>query len=114
MLRAPQPWPHSILPPERQAGKPSAPKHGRPGKQVPPVFGTSVPARGLAGAIRKAAYRYPDHWARHWMMLLFADRVDSAAHRTWKLLPFAAPAAVFGWLALQRVVARADRAIPSR
>ncbi|HEY0890643.1 MAG TPA: hypothetical protein VGE38_13625 [Nocardioides sp.] len=48
-------------------------EHGR----LPPVFGTSVPLKGLSGAIRGLAYRrYSEGRAAHWLLLLAADRVD--------------------------------------
>jgi hypothetical protein len=63
--------------------------HG--GKQkMPPVFGTAAPPKALSGLIRKVAYKYPDHWVRHWMMLLMADRVDSMEHNLRRILPLAA------------------------
>lgn len=37
--------------------------------------------------LRRLAYRWPDHQPRHWLMMLFADRVDSRGHRTRKPLP---------------------------
>lgn len=46
----------------------------RPG--LTPVFGTSVPPSGLSGAIRRAAFKYSENDMRHWLMLLFADRVN--------------------------------------
>ena len=61
--------------PERQAGheaREKSPEH----KWVTPVFGTSVPLKGLSGVIRRAAYRYGEGRARHWLMLIAADRVD--------------------------------------
>ena len=45
-------------------------------RQGPPVFGTSVPPRGLSGWIRRRAFRRSESDLRHWLMLLFADRVD--------------------------------------
>jgi hypothetical protein len=43
-----------------------------------PVFGTSCPPTGLSGAIRKYAYRrYSEARAAHWLLLIFADRVNS-------------------------------------
>ena len=43
-----------------------------------PVFGTSVPLRGVSGMIRRIAYqRYSEGRAAHWLILLAADRVDS-------------------------------------
>lgn len=46
----------------------------RPG--ITPVFGTSVPPAGLSGMIRRRAYKLSENDIRHWLMLLFADRVD--------------------------------------
>lgn len=46
----------------------------RPG--LTPVFGTAQPPRGVSGAIRGAAFRYSENDLRHWLMLMFADRVD--------------------------------------
>jgi hypothetical protein len=50
----------------------------------PPVFGTSAPPHGVSGWIRRRAFRQSENDLRHWLMLLFADRVDvvesAAAH----------------------------------
>jgi hypothetical protein len=46
----------------------------RPG--LTPVFGTSAPPSGVSGMIRGAAFRYSENDLRHWLMLLFADRVN--------------------------------------
>jgi hypothetical protein len=46
----------------------------RPG--LTPVFGTTCPPRGISGFLRRRAFRYSEGDLRHWMMLLFADRVD--------------------------------------
>jgi hypothetical protein len=48
---------------------------------VTPVFGTASPPSGLSGKLRRLAYASPDHKARHWLMLLAADRVDALEHR---------------------------------
>ncbi|HET9948624.1 MAG TPA: hypothetical protein VFQ22_06865 [Longimicrobiales bacterium] len=49
----------------------------RAGLEEPtPVMGTAQPLHGLSGALRRAAYRIPERYARHWTLLLFADRVD--------------------------------------
>lgn len=48
--------------------------------QLTAVFGTSVPPRGLSGAMRRAAYRIPEHYTTHWLALLLADRVDAVEH----------------------------------
>lgn len=45
---------------------------------MPPVFGTSVPLRGMSGAMRKLSYaRFSEARAAHWLLLLAADRVDA-------------------------------------
>jgi len=90
--RTPAPWPNTRYPPTPQHGKPAAPLHGRKGKSMPPVYGTAMPLNGLPGLIRKVAYRYPDHWLRHWLMLLFADRVDSWRTHAKRLGKVAVPA----------------------
>jgi hypothetical protein len=41
-----------------------------------PVFGASVPSRGLSGKLRDYAYEYGEATNRHWMTLVLADRVD--------------------------------------
>lgn len=41
-----------------------------------PVFGTAQPLRGPSGVVRHLAYRVPEHYARHWMLLMAADRLD--------------------------------------
>jgi len=40
------------------------------------VFGTSVPPSGLSCAIRRFAYKFSEADARHWLTLIFADRVN--------------------------------------
>lgn len=46
----------------------------RPG--ITPLFGSTLPPRGLSGAIRRRAFRHSENDLRHWLMLLAADRVD--------------------------------------
>ena len=46
----------------------------RPG--LTPVFGTSTPPAGVSGMIRAGAFRFSENDVRHWLMLLFADRVN--------------------------------------
>jgi hypothetical protein len=60
-------------------------------RELTPVFGTSTPPRGLSGLLRRAAYRIPEHATSHWLLLLFADRVDVIEHRPLSLLPLALP-----------------------
>ena len=98
MMREPQPFPNTRYPPEQQPGVPASPMHGRTNKQMPPVFGTSTPLRGLSGAIRKLAYSYPDHYPRHWLLKMLGDRVDSWEYRARKALPVVVPFAVLGFL----------------
>jgi MYXO-CTERM domain-containing protein len=45
------------------------------------VFGTAQPPYGLSGALRRGAYAIPEHRARHWMLLMLADRVELVEHR---------------------------------
>ncbi|MBO9702814.1 MAG: hypothetical protein J7604_21555 [Sporocytophaga sp.] len=40
------------------------------------VFGTSVPPKGLSGAIRRYAYKNSEGQFSHWLPLLIADRVN--------------------------------------
>jgi hypothetical protein len=96
MRKDPRPWPNTLYPPERQPGEPAVPKHGRPNKPMPPVFGTAVPLHGLSGAIRKLAYRYPDHYPRHWLLKMLGDRVDSWGHRARRIMPVALPLVALG------------------
>jgi hypothetical protein len=43
-----------------------------------PVFGTSVPLKGLSGVVRRLAYKkYSEGRAAHWLLLLGADRIDA-------------------------------------
>ena len=45
-------------------------------KQLPAVFGTASPPRGISGMIRRGAFRYSESNWMHWLMLMGADRVD--------------------------------------
>jgi hypothetical protein len=46
----------------------------RPG--LTPVFGTAQPPSGISGLLRKASFHYSENDLRHWLMLMFADRVN--------------------------------------
>ncbi|HVY49712.1 MAG TPA: hypothetical protein VHB21_27650 [Minicystis sp.] len=73
--------------------------------ELTPVFGTAQPAKGLSGMLRAAAYRVPEHLARHWLLLLAADRVDVVEHRLGrasKWLPYAVPVVAFAAVAARR------------
>jgi hypothetical protein len=64
--------------PERQPGgegRERSIEHGT----LPPVFGTSSPARGVSGVVRRFAYaRFSEARAAHWLLLLGGDRIDAA------------------------------------
>jgi len=50
-------------------------------EQLPPVFGTAQPLKGLSGGIRRLAYaRYSEGRAAHWLLLILGDRVDAIEH----------------------------------
>lgn len=96
MMHDPRPMPNTRYPPERQPGIPAVPKHGRPNKPFPPVFGTSTPLHGLSGIVRKAAYRFPDHKPAHWLLAILGDRVDSWTYHLKKYAPVLLPVAALG------------------
>jgi hypothetical protein len=46
--------------------------------QLPPVFGTTCPPKGLSGAVRKLAYqKYSEGQTAHWLLLVAGDRIDA-------------------------------------
>ncbi len=47
----------------------------RPG--LTPVFGSTLPPRGLSGFIRTQAFKLGENDLAHWLLLLFADRVNA-------------------------------------
>jgi len=46
----------------------------RPG--ITPIFGTSTPPSGVSGMARRFAFKFSENDVRHWLILLFADRVN--------------------------------------
>lgn len=82
-----RPLPHTQYPPPEQQSDVKQLMHGRPNKTYPPVWGTAQPPQGVAGMIRKVAYSWPDHYPKHWVALLAADRVDVLEHRLRRGLP---------------------------
>ena len=62
--------------PERQQQKQPR-EHSIEHQFVTPVFGTSVPLKGVSGAMRRHAYKYSEARAAHWLILIAADRVDA-------------------------------------
>lgn len=97
LRQAPRPFPNTRFPPERQSGTPASPLHGRTNKPMPPVFGTTLPPKGLAGAIRKFAARYPDHKPSYWLIRLASDRVELWEMRARRVLPIALPLALMAY-----------------
>ena len=95
-----QPHAHSVAQ-MRQDGRPTG-----VGPARTPVFGTAQSPRGLSGRLRSAAYAIPEHYARHWMLLILADRVDVLEHRV-RRRPGMAVAAGAGALLGTMVLARA-------
>jgi hypothetical protein len=45
-----------------------------------PVFGTAQPLSGLSGVVRRFGYKFSEGRALHWLILLYADRIDAAEH----------------------------------
>jgi hypothetical protein len=94
--------------PMKRAPQPAAGAHEVPGQQpqhtrvlhragltsLPPVFGTAQPPKGASGLLRRVAYAVPETQAKHWMLLILADRVDVLEHSlrkpgTWALAALA-------------------------
>lgn len=98
MESQPMLWPNSRFPPERQRGTSAVPKHGRTNRPMTPVFGTSTPLKGLSGVVRRKAYTLPDHKPAHWMLKLFADRLDSMEVRARQAALIGAPFVVMALL----------------
>ncbi|HTH43680.1 MAG TPA: hypothetical protein VL528_01240 [Oxalicibacterium sp.] len=44
--------------------------------RITPVFGTSVPPSGCSGRLRAWAFKYSENNIFHWLLLLFADRIN--------------------------------------
>jgi hypothetical protein len=45
-------------------------------KQLPAVFGTTIPPRWASGAVRRIAFRWTESNWMHWLLLIGADRID--------------------------------------
>ncbi|MDB4942042.1 MAG: hypothetical protein JWP97_1576 [Labilithrix sp.] len=69
-------------------------------EQLTPVFGDTIPPKGLSGLIRRAAYEVPEHFTSHWFLLLLSDRIDAIEHSSVRALPIALPVLVGGLVAL--------------
>ena len=64
--------------------------HRKELRSMTPVFGTAQPLHGLSGMLRRVAYSTRETRAKHWMLLLLADRVNVLEHRIAKLVKIAA------------------------
>jgi hypothetical protein len=105
-IPAPDPGAHGVPPDAQRRGMPA---QGRGVvSRTTPVYGTGQPVHGVAGAMRRAAYRVPEHRAGRWLLLLAADRVEVLGRRArdaaW-LLPVAAGLAA-GYVATSRAIGR--------
>lgn len=65
---------HWSSPPRQQVSEDHPHRTGIP--RPTPVVGTAQPLHGLSGVLRRSAYDIPEHYARHWALLMLADRVD--------------------------------------
>jgi len=46
--------------------------------QLPAVFGTAQPLKGMSGGVRRFAYeRFSEGRTAHWLLLIAADRIDA-------------------------------------
>lgn len=43
---------------------------------ITPIFGTTTPPSGFSGSVRRFAFKFSENDIRHWLLLLFADRVN--------------------------------------
>ncbi|OBA59075.1 hypothetical protein A5647_18590 [Mycobacterium sp. 1100029.7] len=65
--------------PERQPEK-RARERSIEHRFLTPAFGTAQPLSGVSGVMRRFAYKFSEGRALHWLVLLYADRVDAAEH----------------------------------
>jgi hypothetical protein len=49
--------------------------------EVAPIAPPVVESGGVSGALRRVGYRLPEHDARHWLLLLLADRAELLEER---------------------------------
>lgn len=47
----------------------------RDGK-LTPIFGSSVPPKGMSGMVRRLAFKFSENDLRHWLLLQAADRTN--------------------------------------
>jgi hypothetical protein len=89
MEHPPEPFPTA---PERvEVQRPRVEILQIPGRKKPVwVVSNAQPPRGLAGRLRRQAFRIPEHHAQHWMLLLAADRLEVQLSRARRWLGLAA------------------------
>lgn len=91
MEHAPEPFPTA---PERVVvQRPRVEVLQIPGRRKPAwVVSNAQPPRGLAGRLRRRAFRIPEHHPEHWALLLAADRLEVRLTRAKQWLGLAAGA----------------------
>ena len=62
-----------------------------------PLFGTPNPPSGLSGMVRRVAFKYSESDLRHWLLLLFADRVNMVEGLGEDLMHGKIPKSLPGW-----------------
>jgi len=67
--------------------------------ELTPVFGNTIAPRLVSGAMRRAAYKIPEHFTSHWLLLMLSDRVDVLEHRLQRALPIVLPLLALGGVA---------------
>jgi hypothetical protein len=86
--------PHKLTPTAPEHYDRMGPRHGVVHRTelsaMTPVFGTAQPLHGVSGLVRRIAYGTRETKARHWMLLLLADRIDVMEHRVAKLVKLTA------------------------
>jgi hypothetical protein len=50
--------------------------HSTERPRITPIYGSTVPPRGLSGRLRAWAFRYSENNVFHWLLLLLADRIN--------------------------------------
>jgi hypothetical protein len=102
-----RPEPHPAAPPLTAQQEPRIPVLLSPTRRrLTPVFGDGPPPRGLSGAIKRLAYRLPEHRASRWMLLMLSDRVDAVEHAFWPLgkAGYAALAGLVGFRVARQLI----------
>lgn len=112
LAQNPKPMANAEIDIVQQQGTSAVPMHGRPNKTMPKVFGTATPMKGLSGVVRRAAYSMPDHKPQHWLLKLFADRVDSFEYHAVKYGKFILPVVAVGVAMKVFGEKKTDRFIP--